>query len=208
LKRKRKRSSRPFEWPVPDVSTVGNHQRRIISDSERVAINQTLPPEINREKLWTSLEPLIRETRTPKQIVNDLEARISALEMAETTVTACGDHATAQSLLTHIARLRNDCRYYKDLTQRPRNWQRLKTFGIARAWLIAGGKLTIGTPDDPERMEGERRGTGKPTGPLINYFQTAYFIICGKRLTPEGVKKFLYSNYRQHFHFQYIGAVL
>lgn len=54
---------------MPDISQIGNYRRDTISDRDRAAINRTLPAEIDREKLWVQLEPVIRETRSPKEIV-------------------------------------------------------------------------------------------------------------------------------------------
>jgi hypothetical protein len=76
-----------FEWPVPDVSGIADHQPGEISAPDRAAINDTLPPELDREKLWAYLEPVIKETRSPRQIIDDLKSRIQALEICTRTVT-------------------------------------------------------------------------------------------------------------------------
>lgn len=201
-------SSWQFEIPVPDISQIGNYRRDTISDRDRAAINRTLPAEIDREKLWVQLEPVIRETRSPKEIVAVLESTNCALKDSIRTLNARNDRVTAQSVQRHLTVLEEALRYYSQLLRRQQAGPRLRKFRIMRAWVEAGGRPTVATPDDPERMEGERRGTGEPSGPLVDYLQTAFRIICGEHLTPYGVKWFLYETYLKHFRFQYAGSEL
>ena len=199
-----------FEWPVPDVSDIGNFQRGTISKSDRELINRTLPRNnFDREKLWTHLDPVIRENRSPNEIVGALQSALHALETSVLIAAKRGDALAAQPLRAHIVIMRDALRYYKQLTNRRQARERLRTFRILRAWHEAsGGKpLTISTPDNPERKEGERRGRGDPSGPLVEYLQTTFRIILGKHLGSEGAKRVLYRRYRQHRHFQYIGAL-
>ncbi len=195
-----------FEWPVPDVRNIGDHSRGAISNRDKAAINMILQPEIDQEKLWTLLLPVIEETRSPKEIVKALESAIYALEISAQIVISRNDSATAQAVQKHATELREHLRYYAQLMRRRQSGPRLKKIRILRAWLVAGGEPTIVTPDDPDRLEGARRGRGKPSGPLIKYLQTAFRIICNETRSPHGVKWFFYKNYRKHFHLQYIGS--
>jgi hypothetical protein len=63
-----KRQKGQFEWPVPDATNIGAFQRGTISDRDRSAINRTLSREVDPEKLWAELEPVIRERRSARQI--------------------------------------------------------------------------------------------------------------------------------------------
>ena len=193
-----------FEWPVPDVSGVGDHQPGEISAADRAAINDTLPPELDREKLWAYLEPVIKETRSLRQIIDDLKSIIRTLEISTRILTQLEDQACAQRVQVHLPWLRDAMRYHEKLIKRPQAGQRLKKFRIMRAWLASGGKPTVRTPDDPDGEQGDRRGRGRPSGPLVRYFRTALKIICGEDRTPEAAKVFLYRNYKRHFHVQYI----
>jgi hypothetical protein len=142
-------SSWQFEIPVPDISQIGNYRRDTISDRDRAAINRTLPAEIDREKLWVQLEPVIRETRSPKEIVAVLESTNCALMDSIRTLNARNDRVTAQSVQRHLTVLEEAQRYYSQLVRRQQAGPRLRKFRIMRAWVEAGGQPTVATPDDP-----------------------------------------------------------
>jgi hypothetical protein len=199
----------PFEWPAPDVSDIGDFRHGTISSRDRDAINQTLPREIDREKLWSELEPTIKETRPARQIVEVLQLEIRELERAKQKLAPLINRAAADAVETRIAELREALRYYADLARQSRAQARFKRFRILRAWRVAGGKPTINTPDDAEGVDQiQKRGRGTPSGPLVEYFRTALRIICGEDREPETVKSLLYRDYRQQFHFQMIGSSL
>jgi hypothetical protein len=213
VKRRRNRAASQARWefelPVPDVSHIGNYQRGVISDRDRATINRTLPPEIDREKLWAQLQPVIRETRSLEAIVAALESTIRALQISVRTLSERNDGTTALAVQVHVTELREALRYYKQLRRRPRARERLSKIRVLRAWVAASGKKpTISTPDNADREEGERRGRGTPGGQVIDYLQAAFPIICNSRLSPEGIKKFLYRNYYAHSYFQYAHARL
>jgi hypothetical protein len=196
-----------FEWPVPDVSMIGDYKRGNISHRDRDAINRTLSRKVDPKKLWAELEPVIRERRSARQIVDTLQIEIRELEFARRKLTQFIDDATIQRIEGHIAELRDAQRYYEGLAKRPRTLARFKRFRIFRAWQVAGGSLTVGSADNPQGItKAQRRGRGTPGGPLIEYFRTALRIICDEDLKPEAVKHLLYSDYRKHFHHQLIGA--
>jgi hypothetical protein len=198
-----------FERPVPDATNIGAFQRGTISDRDRSDINRTLPPGVDREKVWAELEPMIKETRSPQQIVEALKIEIRELESAKRKVTQFIDGAAIQRIQAHIAELRGAQHYYEDLAKRPRTQARFKRFRIFRAWSAAGGRMTVSSPDNPDgTTRAERRGRGTPGGKLIEYFRVALRIICGDDLTPEAVKSLLYCDYKKYFHFQLIGACL
>lgn len=200
-----------FEWPVPDVSGIGDFRRGTISDRDRDTINKTLPPGIDRAKLWAPLDWVIKETRPPKEIVTVLESALRALATTVQIVARRGDLTAVEFLQPHIKHLQDALRYYKLLTEREGAALRLRKFCILRAWQEAspgGQRPSIATGDNPEGEEGERRGRGEPGGPLVKYLQTTFRIILDKQLSPEGVKKFVFGIYRQHGHFQHIGALL
>jgi hypothetical protein len=189
---------------------IGNYQRGSISEHDRAAIARTLPPELNREKLWAELEPVIKEVRSVQQIVETLQLEIRDLELAKARLAPFDDAAAPDSAYKqHVAELREAVRYYADLAARPKIQKRFKRFRILRAWQAAGGSLTVSSPDNPDGVtKAQKRGRGKPGGPLIEYFRTALQIICGDELTPERVKSLLYRDYKKHLHFQSIGTSL
>jgi hypothetical protein len=153
-----------FEWPVPDVSGIGHHQPREISAADRAAINRTLPTDLDQKELWAHLEPVIKETRSPRQIIDALKSTIQTLEISARTLIQLGDQASAQGVRGHLPGLQDAVRYYEELIKRPQADKRLKKYRIMRAWLAAGGKPTVRTPDDPDREQGDRRGRGRPSG--------------------------------------------
>jgi hypothetical protein len=188
---------------VPDVSGIGDHRPREISAADRAAVNDTLPRELDREKLWAYLEPMIKETRSLRKIIDDLNSTIQTLEISTRILTQLEDQVCAQRVQVHLPRLRDALRYHKELIKRRQAEQRWKKFRITRAWLVSGGKLTVKTPDNPEGEHGERRGRGTPSGAFA-----AHRIICGKDCTPETVKAFVYRNFKDHSHIQLISAHL
>jgi hypothetical protein len=200
--------NRTARRPAGHNSNIGVYRRGEISWRDRAAIERTLPPEIDRQKLWAELNPIIVETRTPKEIVKELESAIHTFENSIRTLTELNDSETAQSVGRHVTKLRKALRYYTQPAKRRQAGPRLRKFRILRAWLNAGGQPTIVTPDDPDRMEGERRGRGEPRGPLVKFMQIAFRIICNETLTSHGVRWFLYKNYRKHLHFEYASAQL
>lgn len=211
MKRRRKRTAPQgsFEWPVPDVTAIGDYLPGRISERDRATLNNTLPPKIDREKLWRELEPVIRETRSAKNIISVLKAEVEALESAQRKLAPYVEAAALQRVQARIAGLQDALRYYGNIAERRKIQARFKRFRILRAWQAAGGRLTVETPDNPDGVtRAQRRGRGTPSGPLVQYFRTALRVICRKDLKPETVKSLLYRDYNEHSHFQMISASL
>jgi hypothetical protein len=199
----------PFEWPAPDITDIGDFVRGKISCDDRDEINGTLPREIDRDKLWTELDPAIRETRSARQIVEALQSEIRELEFARRKLSPFVDTAALQPTQAHIAKLQEASRYYENLARQSDKIQRrFKRFRILRAYLTAGGMPTVSTPDNPDGVtQADKRGRGKPVGPLVEYLRTTLRIICNDDLKPEAVKSWLYRDYKEFFHYQVIGSL-
>jgi hypothetical protein len=194
---------------VPDVSSIGDFERGTISNRGRAAINRTLPLEVDQERLWAELDPVIRETRSTQQMVEALQNEIQELESAKQKLAQFIDSVTTQRIQTRIAELQDALRYYRNLAEHRNLEARFKRFRILRAWQAAGGRMTISSPDNLDRMtRTDRRGKGTPGGPLVEYFRTSLLIVCGDDLKPETVKSLLYRDYKKHFHHQRISASL
>ena len=159
MKRRRKRTAPQgsFEWPVPDVTAIGDYLPGRISERDRATLNNTLPPKIDREKLWRELEPVIRETRSAKNIISVLKAEVEALESAQRKLAPYVEAAALQRVQARIAGLQDALRYYGNIAERRKIQADLRDFascvpGKRRAAGSRSRRPTIRTAS-PERSE-------------------------------------------------------
>jgi hypothetical protein len=145
--------------------------RRDLSDKQWCTIEQALPPNIDRARVRSELEQVVRlRAGLPPEQQRTLRKLQRLLE-------------TASPLLPPEARgLEQTC---ADALRRPE----LFTLqgGIVRAFEVAGGDLKIVTPRKPK----DEALWPKPTGAVIDYFRAASLEILGPKKSPgpDQIKK-------------------